>query len=123
MMEQLDHELREIREIKESVKRRLEESKTYTKEQMEKDIRKYGLDEKFGIYIEDNGRRPSAADSGYIIKEADGTFSVVITGERAIPISEKKVATINEAMAAMVFGLKKEMDKEEYYRNMSKTHR
>lgn len=122
-MEQLDHELREIRKIKESVKRRLEESKTYTKEQMEKDIRKYGLDKKFGIYIEDNGGRPSAADSGYIIKEADGTFSVVITGERAIPISEKKVETINEAMAAMVFGLKKEIDKEEYYRNMSKTHR
>lgn len=114
-----DRELLEIRKIKAQVQKRLEEAKTYTEEQMYADIQKYELDKAFGIYIIKEGERPSAEDSGYIIKNNDGTFNVVITGERAIPISEKQVATINEAMAALVFGLRKEQEKEEYFRSKS----
>ena len=47
-----------------------EEAKRYTEEQMREDIKKYGLDKEFGIYIVDESefRYPDAADSGYLIK-------------------------------------------------------
>ena len=96
-----------------------EEAKRYTEEQMREDIKKYGLDKEFGIYIVDESefKYPDAADSGYLIKNKDGTFQVVYTGERAIPTLSFKVNTINEAMSCLVEHLKYEKSKAEYFRN------
>lgn len=94
-----------------------EEAKQYTEEQMREDIKKYGLDKEFGIYIVDEGERPCTANSGYLIKNKDGTFQVVYTGERAIPTLSFKVNTINEAMSCLVEHLKYEKSKAEYFRN------
>ena len=94
-----------------------EEAKQYTEEQMREDIKKYGLDKEFGIYIVDEGERPCTANSGYLIKNKDGTFQVVYTGERAIPTLSFKVNTINEAMSCLVAHLKYEKSKAEYFRN------
>ena len=94
-----------------------ERAKRYTEEQMRKDIKKYGLDKEFGIYIVDEGERPCTANSGYLIKKKDGTFDVIITGERAIPTSSLTVNTINEAMSCLVAHLKYEKSKAEYFRN------
>lgn len=60
-----------------------EKAKQYTEEQMREDIKKYELDKEFGIYIVDESefKYPDAADSGYLIKNKDGTFQVVYTGE------------------------------------------
>ena len=96
-----------------------EEAKRYTEEQMREDIKKYGLDKEFGIYIVDESefKYPDAADSGYLIKKKDGTFDEIITGERAIPTSSLTVNTINEAMSHLVSGLNYEKSKAEYFRN------
>ncbi len=96
-----------------------EEAKKYTEEQMYADIKKYELDKDFGIYIISEGESPAAEDSGYIIKNNDGTFNVVITGERAIPTSKLKVGTINEAMSLLVSKLKYKKSEEEYFRSKS----
>ena len=84
---------------------------------MREDMKKYGLDKEFGIYIVDEGERPCTANSGYLIKNKDGTFQVVYTGERAIPTLSFKVNTINEAMSCLVAHLKYEKSKAEYFRN------
>ena len=100
-------------------KKSKEEAKRYTEKQMREDIKKYGLDKEFGIYIVDESefKYPDAADSGYLIKKKDGTFQVVYTGERAIPTFSIKVNTINEAMSCLVAHLKYEKSKAEYFRN------
>ena len=100
-------------------KKAKEEAKRYTEEQMREDIKKYELDKEFGIYIVDESefKYPDAADSGYLIKKKDGTFDVIITGERAIPTSSLTVNTINEAMSHLVSGLNYEKSKAEYFRN------
>ena len=108
--------LAEFNKIAESGK---ELAKKYTEEQMYADIKKYELDKDCGIYIINEGERPDAENSGYIIKNNDGTFSVVITGERAIPTSELQVGTINEAMSHLISGLNYEKSKEEYFRSKS----
>ena len=107
----------ELDELIKRGKRLHEEAKRYTEEQMRKDIKKYGLDKEFGIYIVDEGERPCTANSGYLIKKKDGKFQVVITGERAIPTSSLTVNTINEAMSLLVSKLKYEKSKAEYFRN------
>ena len=94
-----------------------EKAKRYTEKQMREDIKKYELDKEFGIYIVDEGERPCTANSGYLIKKKDGTFDVIITGERAIPTSSLTVNTINEAMSCLVAHLKYEKSKAEYFRN------
>lgn len=109
----------ELDELIKRGKRLREEAKRYTEEQMREDIKKYELDKEFGIYIVDESefKYPDAADSGYLIKKKDGTFQVVITGERAIPTSRLTVNTINEAMSLLVSKLKYEKSKAEYFRN------
>ena len=103
------------------LKERREATKQYTEEQMRKDIKKYGLDKEFGIYIVDEVDEselwyPGREYSGYLIKKKDGKFQVVITGDRAIPTEKMEHDTINEAMACLVLGLRCEKSKEEYYR-------
>ncbi len=108
-----------LEEYSKVAERGRERAKRYTEEQMREDIKKYGLDKEFGIYIVDESefKYPDAADSGYLIKKKDGTFDVIITGERAIPTSSLTVNTINEAMSLLVSKLKYEKSKAEYFRN------
>ena len=106
-----------LEEYKKIAERGKEKAKRYTEEQMREDIKKYELDKEFGIYIVDEGERPCTANSGYLIKKKDGTFDVIITGERAIPTSSLTVNTINEAMSHLVSGLNYEKSKAEYFRN------
>ena len=106
-----------LEEYSKVAERGRERAKRYTEEQMREDIKKYGLDKEFGIYIVDEGERPCTANSGYLIKKKDGTFDVIITGDRAIPTSSLTVNTINEAMSHLVSGLNYEKSKAEYFRN------
>lgn len=110
---------KKLEEYRKIAERGKEKAKRYTEEQMREDIKKYELDKEFGIYIVDESefKYPDAADSGYLIKKKDGTFDVIITGERAIPTSSLTVNTINEAMSHLVSGLKYEKSKAEYFRN------
>ena len=106
-----------LEEYSKIAERGKERAKRYTEKQMREDIKKYELDKEFGIYIVDEGERPCTANSGYLIKKMDGTFDVIITGERAIPTSSLTVNTINEAMSLLVSKLKYEKSKAEYFRN------
>lgn len=99
------------------LKQRRENAKKYTKEQMEADIKKYELNKDFGIYIINEDDLCGREYSGYIIKKNNGTFDIVINGDRGIPTNKMNVNTINEAMAYLVLGLRSEKSKEEYYRS------
>lgn len=98
-----------------------ERAKTYTEAQMIEEIKKYGLKEKYGIFIVNEGEFHHIENSGFIIKKNDGNFEVVITGERGIIISKTQKETINEAMYILVSKLCYEKSKEEYFQQKSKS--
>lgn len=110
--QELQEKLKELREKR-------GQNKSYTAEQMAEDIKKYGLDKEYGIYIVEEGGFRRYEYSGTLVKKRDGKFEVLITEERGIVTSNIKVDTIEEARAYLVKGLRGLQSKEEYFRARS----